>query len=481
MNRKSFLRMAAGVAAMPLFNIGCAGFGQGRARQIAKGAKIRVALIGCGFRMREMILADTSEQVVAVVEPDAPRRRDFIARVKKTPNAANIEGVREYDDYHPLFEEMGDSIDAVVICTSNRHHAPAAIMAMNRGIHVFVEKPMAYTVREAQIMGRIAKKMGVVTQVGNFGHSTRAMKVCVEALQAGVLGDITEVWAYTDRVNAMGHRPKPVDPPKDMDWNSWCGPAELCGYYGPQKPHLFGLHPHDWHSWQKLGNGSIGNMGTHVMDAPFWALNLGAAHPTSIHCTHADIVAEGSWSIRTEMEYEFPEVGNRGPVKMHWTDGLRYGLDYEAANLSNYGYAKAGRKDHNMPEIMHKLERDYHLEKAPFATNGAFFKGTKGYAWYGQHSMVRFFPKSLGQDIRKFTGANAIDHMGEFFKAIREGRQANTGFEFSVPLGETVLLGNVGILAAGKKLLWDGTHITNDAASDARLETTYRKGWELEA
>ena len=99
--------MAAGVAAMPLFNIGCAGFGQGRARQIAKGAKIRVALIGCGFRMREMILADTSEQVVAVVEPDAPRRRDFIERVKKTPNAANIAGVREFDDYHPLIEEIG--------------------------------------------------------------------------------------------------------------------------------------------------------------------------------------------------------------------------------------------------------------------------------------------------------------------------------------------------------------------------------------
>ena len=307
------------------------------------------------------------------------------------------------------------------------------------------------------------------------------MAVCVAALKHGAIGDINEVWCYTDRVNAMGYRPKPEDPPKDMDWNSWCGPAEVCPYYGPQKPHLFGLHPHDWHSWQKLGNGSIGNMGTHVMDAPFWALNLGAAHPTSIHCTHADIVAEGSWSIRTEMEYEFPEVGNRGPVKMHWTDGLRYGLDYEAANLSNYGYAKAGRKDHNMPEIMHKLERDYHLEKAPFATNGAFFKGTKGYAWYGQHSMVRFFPKSLGKDIRKFTGANAIDHMGEFFKAIREGRQANTGFEFSVPLGEAVLLGDVGILAAGKKLLWDGTHITNDAASDARLEATYRKGWELEA
>ena len=153
--RRDFLKLAA--AGVPLFNIGCAGFGQA----IAKGAKIRVALIGCGFRMREMILADTSEQVVAVVEPDAPRRRDFIARVKRTPNAANIEGVREFDDYHPLFAEMGDSIDAVVICTSNRHHAPAAIMAMNRGIHVFVEKPMAYTVREAQIMGRIAKKMGV--------------------------------------------------------------------------------------------------------------------------------------------------------------------------------------------------------------------------------------------------------------------------------------------------------------------------------
>ena len=137
MRRRDFVKMAA--LGLPFFNIGCAGFGQARARQIAKGAKIRVALIGCGFRMREMILADTAEQVVAVVEPDAPRRRDFIARVKKTPNAANIEGVREFDDYHPLFAEMGDSIDAVVICTSNRHHAPAAIMAMNRGIHVFEE------------------------------------------------------------------------------------------------------------------------------------------------------------------------------------------------------------------------------------------------------------------------------------------------------------------------------------------------------
>ena len=478
MKRREFLKLAA--AGVPLFNIGCAGFGQGRARQIAQGAQIRVALIGCGRRMRDLTEAVLQEKVVALVDPD-PTCREFIRnRAAKMPNAANAVGAREFADYNELFAEMGDQIDAVVIATSNRHHAPAAIMAMNRGIHVFVEKPMAYTVREAQLMGEVARRTGVVTQVGNFGHSTRAMKVCVEAIKSGAIGDVSEVWAYTDRVNAMGHVPKGEEPPKGMDWNAWCGPAEKCDYYGPQGPGLFGLHPHDWHSWVKLGNGSIGNMGTHVMDAPFWALDLGAAHPTSVYCSHADFAAEGSWSIRTEMEYEFPAVGNRGPVKMHWTDGLRYGLDYKDAKLSDYGYAKAGRVDHNMPEILHKLERDYHLEKSPFASNGAFFKGTKGYAWFGQHAMVRFFPKNLGESLNLFKGYKALEHMGEFYAAIREGRQANTGFEFSVPLGETVLLGNVGILGHGRKLLWDGRHVTNDAVSDARLEATYRDGWKLE-
>ena len=475
-NRRGFL--ATGAA----FGIGGLAFGQSRARQIAAGAKIRVALIGCGGRMQQLLEPIMAEQVVALADPDPRMLASALSKMRKMPNAAasDLSKIRTFADYRELFAKTGDAIDAVFIATPNHHHALAAVMAMRRGIHVFVEKPMASTVEEARLMGRVAKETGVVTQVGNFGHSTKAMRICVDSIRKGLIGDIRDVWCYDDRINSMLYRPPAAPPPKGMDWDAWCGPAPVCDYYAPtQDPQ--GLHPHDWHSWIGYGNGSIGNMGTHIMDAAFWALDLGAVPPESVEAREAAFAVPGAWSWRTTVDYAFPAIASRGPVTLHWYDGLKPGIPYDKEHVDGYGHTHR-REWLNLPPVLLETEKKWGIaEKAPFLNMGTLFCGTKGTIWFSHHSAIRFFPKHLGQEIKKskhFT-YKTTEHTQEFYDAIRQNRPANTNFDYSVPLAESLLLANVAARAGTKKLLWDGTRITNDAAANAFLKTTYRSGWDL--
>ena len=486
-SRRSFLAGAAASGALPLFNIGCAGFGQSRARQIAQGAKIRVALIGCGIQMTGLIRrmgGDGNVQVVALVDPDPAR----IAAVKsfaiKFYGSFDFTGAWEGADYREMFEEIGDSIDAAFISTPNHHHALPALMAIRRGIHVFVEKPLALTVQEVQLLGREAKRYGVITQVGNYGHSTTAMRMCVDAVRKGAIGDVTEVYCYSDRANTNDFRPQSAPPPKGMDWDIWCGPAPLCDHYGryggADGKERTGIHPHDWHSWIGYGNGSIGNMGTHIMDAPFWALDLGGTGPESVELEDVDWACPGAWARRDTITYRFPARGNLPPVALHWYDGLRDGIPLRMPYVEGNNNIAKKREYLNFPPALLEFERKYGLEKAPLAFMGTVFIGTKGAIWHCFHSSLRFFPRGIGRDfIKNRVAYQADEHVMEFLNAVREGREANTNFDYSVPLATSVLLGNVAARAGKKKLLWDGTRITNDDAANAYLRTTYRKGWEL--
>lgn len=445
----------------------------------AERRRIRVALIGCGARMQQLIEPIMAEEVVALADPDPRMLNATLSKMKKIPGGGDLSKVRSFPCYREMFDKMKDGIDAVIIATPNHHHALASVLAMRRGIHVFVEKPMASTVAEAQIMGRVAKETGVVTQVGNFGHSTKAMRMCVDAIKKGVIGEIRDVWCYDDRLNSMLYRPKPAPPPKGMDWDAWCGPAPLCDYYGPTKDHQ-GLHPHDWHSWIGYGNGSIGNMGTHIMDAAFWALDLGAAPPVSVEAKDVEFACPGAWAWRDTIDFSFPARGQLPPVTLHWYDGVKNGIPYDSKYVGRTGICHK-REYQNLPAIIEETEREYGLEKAPFLNMGTLFVGTKGKIWFSHHSALRFFPKSLGPEIRKsrnFT-YRTTGHTHEFYAAIRERREANTGFGYSVPLAETLLLGNVAARAGKKKLLWDGKKITNDSSANAYVSASYRKGWEI--
>ena len=276
-NRRDLFKGMVAASALPLFNVGCAGFGLSRERQIARGAKIRVALIGCGAQGRQIIDAVLLEKLVAIVDPDPAMLAKMDAEVAALDDAeakANYASVRKFSTYQDMFDKVGDELDAVIIETPNHQHILPAVMAIRRGIHIFLDKPLVLTAAEGDLLlSETRKRPGLVTQTGTYGHTFPSMKYCVDRIREGALGDVREVWAYDDRCNSIYQRPAAAPPPKGMDWDLWCGGSPICGFY-PESDDQDGMHPHGWHSWIGYGNGSIGNLGMHIMDVAFWALGL---------------------------------------------------------------------------------------------------------------------------------------------------------------------------------------------------------------
>ena len=481
-SRRDFVSAAAALTA---FNIGCAGFGTSRARRIAAGEKIRLGLIGCGGRMGlsvnyGLVNNMCGEEIVCLCDPDPSRWDKVRAVVKAHRPDVDVSKIRAYCDYHEMLECEGDGIDAVVIATPNHHHAPAAILAMSKGLHVYVEKPMALTVEEVDLMLAASMRYGVVTQVGNHGHSAEGMRRLVEYIQSGALGQVRDVWAFDDRLNAMMYRPPAAPPPTGMDWNAWCGPAPVCDYYAPTKDH-HGLHPHDWHAWIGYGNGSIGNMGTHILDAAFWALRLGEVDPLAVEATDIQPGAEGSWSWRTTLRWDFPARKGMDAVALHWYDGVRDGIPYDREHVDRIGVCRK-REYQNLPPIVEELERRYAQD---LGNLGSIFVGEKGIMAIGQFGGgLQFVPNGLKKRLPKppktIPREKGLFHEIDWFRAIRNPeRSCGCNFGYSAPLAKTVLLGNVAARVGLKRLAWDGPRITNDRAANAFLKTTYRKGWEI--
>ena len=184
MKKRTFIKLAAGVAVTPLFNIGNAAF----AGSVAHGRKIRIGLIGCGCRMGlntryGLVNNLCTEEIVCLVDPDPSHWDKVRAVVKSHQPETDVSKIRAFYDYHEMLDKMSRELDAVVIATPNHHHAPAAILAMSKGLHVYVEKPMALTVEEAELMLKASRKYGVVTQVGNHGHSGEGNRRLVEYVE----------------------------------------------------------------------------------------------------------------------------------------------------------------------------------------------------------------------------------------------------------------------------------------------------------
>ena len=471
-------------SAFPLFNIGCAGFGLTRARQISQGAKIRVALIGCGLQTTNMIDGVLCENLVAIVDPDPSRIQWLDGHVAKTCDAdarANYAKARRFATYQDMFEKMGDEIDAIVVETPNHQHILPAVMALRRGIHVYLDKPLCLTAAECDLLLEESRKMpGIITQCGTYGHSFPSMKYCVDRIREGALGEISEVWAYDDRCNSIYKRPAAVPPPKGMNWDLWCGGSPVCDYY-PDSPDQDGMHPHGWHSWIGYGNGSIGNLGMHIMDVAFWALDL--KDPDRITCEDALFALKGAWGYRDAHTFHFPK-SVFGEVNLHWWDGLNDGVPYDKEHVTKFGIPHK-REWLNIPPIVREVEKKNGFENDPFYKNGVLFRGTKGDLWFTHHGGYRFMPRKNGWCIPRVDRPNDFNyrivtpkHFHEFYAAIREQREANDCFEYSVPLAKTVCLGNISALAGkGSVLKWDGHQVTNNEKANGYVTKEYRAGW----
>lgn len=434
-------------------------------------SKLRLAVIGCGVRgTGSHVPVAVGERLVALVDAD---ENNIAKAIKK--GKLDSSRVRAFTDYRKMFEVMRKDLDAVIIATPNHHHTLPALMAMELGIHVYVEKPMAYDIAEARRMAEFAKRFKVATQMGNQGHSGEGYRRLCEYIWAGAIGDVTEVHTWSNRANGgIGPRPPVMPVPEGMNWDSWIGPAPYRDYHAD-------LHPHEWHGWHDFGNGSLGNTGCHILDGAFWALKLG--HPASIEVEEMIGGTDERYPLGTRVRWDFPARDKMPPVKVYWFDGKR-GSATKTGHDENDTADSVAKTGSNRPPLVVELERQYNRN---FGGNGALYVGTKGYmvsGFYGEG--VRIVPESAHQayaappkTIPRIVGS----HQEDFFRACRDlSRPACADFEYSARLTEMTLLGCIAIKAGvHKKIEWDGPNMrcTNMPGFERGIQRPYRTGWKI--
>jgi len=454
-------------------NIGIVGAGgQGAENAQALGSQNIVAVCDVDFRLVESKIAERMNDGGGNPRPPGVRWAEQYERAAK------------YSHYEAMLDEQAD-LDAVVIATPDHTHAVIAAAAMKAGKHVYVQKPLCYTVHEARTLAALAAETGVVTQMGNQGHSSDDARLINEWVQAGVIGNVREVHVWTNRpIWSQGLlRPAPLpsdfDPlSKDRSW--WPGSvqeAQASGlwadfrvpehlawdlYLGPSQEVRYHpiYHPFHWRGWVGFGVGALGDMGAHLIDHPYWALGL--EYPTAIEATSSpwggpedDPV---SYPVATKVHYDFPRRGLMPPVALHWYDG---GL---------------------MPKRPEGLPADIALERE----GGVIFVGERGllmHETYGRNP--RLFPEELHEeaaavpatyrrieDSHEMNWANACMGIGE----------ATSPFSYSARLTETMLLGLVALRTGqGHRIEYDGGRmkVTNSEKANRFLTREYRSGWSL--
>lgn len=419
----------------------------------APSNKLNIAGIGVGGQGGGNLRQCKDENIVALCDVDS----DYAARTIKTyPNA------KLYKDYRVMFDKQKD-IDAVVIATPDHTHAVITMEAMKRGKHIYCQKPLTHTVYEARKITEAARKYKVQTQMGNQGHSSEQIRLLKEWLADGAIGDVRQVYAWTDRpvggdpwsnfaVKARSKDTPPV--PESLDWDLWLGPA-------PYRPYHPDYHPLTWRAWIDFGTGPLGDMGCHIIDPAFWALDLGSPETIEATSTHWEKeVSSETFPRASIVRFEFPARGSRPPVKLTWFDGRL------------------------MPPIPEELEKGRKLPGS-----GALIIGDKGCMLHDSHGAegLRIIPETKMQEYKlpeKTLPRVKNGHIGDWLRAAKEGKDgtpASSHFEYGGALTEMALLGTIAIRTKDQRLEWDTKNLkfkNNDDANEL-LHINYRDGWQL--
>ena len=308
-------------------------------------SRLNIALIGVGGRgIQNWQPIINSENIVAMCDVDDRWASKALKRIKESH--ANV---KRFKDYRVMFDKMQNLIDAVIISTPDHTHFHAAITAMELGIHVCIEKPLAHNVWQCRILKKAANHYGVISQMANQGHTTNGIRQVKEWYEAGILGEVREVHAWFGEFNFKpGHwwdkpsefPPKKQPIPKTLDWNLWLGPAKNRNY---NKVYV----PKSWRGFFDFGNGQLGDWSCHTLDAPFWALNLGM--PSSVFGNVPDPrTKENFVADKSTVEFTFPANNDRKSVKLKWYEGgfkPNFGDDFPLKNIPNLGMVMIGSKN----------------------------------------------------------------------------------------------------------------------------------------
>jgi predicted dehydrogenase len=351
-----------------------------------------------------------------------------------------------YHDYEEMLDK--EDIDAVLLATPDHSHAVIALKVIAKGKHLYCEKPLCRTVYETRVVTEAARKAGVATQLGNFGHSSEYIRLACEWIWDGAIGDIQEVHAWTNtganRWSRFTDRPPEHPPvPAGFDWQRWLIPV-------PPRPYHPDYAPVRWRAWWQFGSGTIGDFAVHHLDPAFWALKLDQCSTFSVEASSSGITKE-TCPAAALIYFHVPARAGMPPVRITWYEG---GL---------------------MPPRPVMLEKDRNPED-----NGILYLGTKGAILGGGWAKSpRIIPEASMRAYQRppKTLPRVKGHHRNWLDGCKGQGRPSTHFDYAGPLTEFVLMGNVA-LRAGKKLEfdWKNMNITNHPEVNKFIKPNYRPG-----
>ncbi|TWT84278.1 putative oxidoreductase YcjS [Planctomycetes bacterium CA13] len=400
--------------------------------------KLCTAHIGIGGKGRSdtsSIASHPHVQVIGLCDVDTALSKSEAALQKYS-------SAQFFQDYREMFSELGDKIDAVSVSTPDHTHYPATLAAMEMGKHAYTQKPLTHTIEEGRHLLQIANERKLVTQMGIQNHGSGAYRSATEIIQSGVLGKIRKVHAWSNKNWGFDGAPyQGEDPiPASLDWNLWLGTAPVRPYLGKK------YHPKNWRRIIDFGCGTLGDMGVHIIDTPFRALELQAATDAETTC-------------RAPNGFSHPEsnIVNYGfaPTK-YTTDDFRFTW-YDGQNRPDVDYAELT------------------LENGKIALQGSLFIGEHG----------RMLLPHCSTPIVRLNDANAksetpvlktLNHYHEFIDAIEGKGQASADFAYATPIMESLHLGVIAAKFPKQKLVWDAkaVKVTNLPEANEFIRKEYR-------
>jgi len=420
-----------------------AGHGFGVRAAEGPAERLNVAAIGIGGRGAANLAGMKGHTIVALCDVDEARAaKGFDAHPK----------ARRFTDFRALFDACEKQIDGVVISTPDHTHFHPAWWAVERGKHLYLEKPLAHEVEEVRRLCDAARARGLATQLGSQRHALAGLRAGVELVKAGTIGTVTEVHSWIASNRGM---PGPLGvvatPPATLDWDLWLGPV-------PERPYRPGLAPYDWRFWWEFGTGETGNWGCHILDIPFWALDLG--HPVRVSGggpepdpdrTPTSLVSRLDFPARTSAS-----GAALPPVSIHWYQGRPPILDERGLDVPG-------------PD-----------GKRPARDKNTLFIGTDGMLLCGFDGWQLLPAERFGHVTKPpQTLAPSPGFHREWLDACRGGPAATCHFGYAGPLAESVLLANIAYRVRGE-FTWDAEALRSDRADvDALLRREVRPGWRV--
>jgi predicted dehydrogenase len=477
--------------------------------------KLNFAAIGSGGQGASNIhAAAPTENIVALCDVDDRRAAETF---KAFPNAPT------YRDFRKMLDKEGKNIDAVIVATPDHMHATAAMWAMERGKHVYVQKPLVRTIWEARQLREAATKYKVATQMGNQGYSNEGTRQCAEMVWDGAIGAVTEVHAWSDRPlwpQGITEIPAEEAVPSTLDWDLWLGGAEKRPFTanGKTEPDRWGgffYQPFNWRGFYDFGCGALGDMACHILGAPNMALHLSKRKVVSVECVKKEGASPFQFPKASVLRFDFAPYGDMPALKVFWYDGMKEnpkidgvpegeflgdppsvqraggpggpiagsggtGGGRAAAALAGYDFRSPGRV-YNAETFEALRAPDVKL-RFP-SPDGSLFVGDKGMITTGTYGEVtRLLPVDKMKDYKMPAPllTRSPGHMRDFIRACKGGDPACSNFNVAAPFVEWMLLGVLALRHEGK-LEYDPEkmRVTNNSDANKLLKPVFRKGWEF--